>query len=110
MRKFIELVAIDLASERAVDEYNRMQASSSSHLRVVGEDDLEQPVTEAVEPAPAPQLVTHAITIYEDQIREFYPRKRGKEGTRIVLINGGSAWIVQETYDEVKAKLHGLNN
>ena len=62
---------------------------------IVGEatDDLEQ-VTEA----------TALVVINTEDVREFYPRRHGKQGTRIVYKNS-SGCPVADLYATVKARI-----
>lgn len=106
MKKSVELTAVNLELE---DEMSRPapQVSAGEQL-----DDLERPVAEAppaVTEVGEPESLYFPVTIYEDDIREFYPRKKGKTGTRIVYKNG-AARPVKETYAEVKDKFAALNN
>ena len=64
-------------------------------------DDLEQPVTPSVDTSP--------MMVNVDQVREFYPRKGGKPGTRIVFLNG-AGWPVTETFEQVSGLINGTNN
>lgn len=41
------------------------------------------------------------LTLEIDAIRTFYPRKNNKPGTRIVMKQGGVAYIVANTHDEI---------
>ena len=101
MPKFVELTAVDTAVER-----NRSSGFSFAG-RTIGEDDLEQPVAAAA--LPAPEGLYFPIAVFVDDVKEFYPRKGDKPGTRIVYKNG-AARPVKETYAEVKAAFASLNN
>lgn len=101
--KTIELTAIDLDLERA-QQYPNAPADTGEQL-----NDLEQPITEAAAPAAEPKSIFFPVTINPADVREFYPRKNGRTGTRIVYMNG-AARPVQETYAEVVAKFASLNN
>jgi hypothetical protein len=48
--------------------------------------------------------VTQPVMVAVDQIRNFYPRKPDRVGTRILFRNG-SALPVVELFDEVEQKL-----
>lgn len=98
----IELTAADWRSESA----SQGDASAGPALHVVGEDDLEREVVEEI-PQPAPQ--TFLVTINVDDIREFYPRKGSRPGTRIVFRNG-AARPVKESYADVRAKIAAARN
>lgn len=97
MPHLVELTAIDWRNE---------QQPAGPQLRVVGEDDLEQPTEEGeISAAAAPaQATTYPITVNIDDLREYYPRRRGRNGTRLVFKNGAGR-PVTETYDAVKAKI-----
>ncbi len=95
MPHLVELTAIDWRNENA---------PASPQLRVVGEDDLEQPVEEATPPAAQPQAETYPITVNLDDLREYYPRRRGKPGTRLVFKNGAGRPVVEE-YAVVKDRV-----
>lgn len=71
-------------------------------------DELERPVTATPAPA-APAQEGFPITINAEDVREFYPRKGGRTGTRIVYKNG-AARPVLEAYEEVVGKFASLNN
>lgn len=89
----IELTAVNWRNEPA--------PSDGPQLRVVGEDELEQPVEEEVTPS---QPETYPVTINVYDIREYYPRRRGRVGTRVVFKNG-AARPVTEAYADVRAKI-----
>jgi hypothetical protein len=122
MIKYIELTAIDtekenswMASQRQstigreleIDEANADDGDEEL-------DDLEQPMRAPVvsdaatqaAPTPTPGLVPAGVyfpvTIFLAEVREFYPRKGNRNGTRIVSPNG-AARLVKETYAEVSA-------
>jgi len=44
------------------------------------------------------------VRVNPTQVREFYPRKEGRVGTRIVLLNGAGL-PVQETFEQVEAAM-----
>jgi hypothetical protein len=77
------------------------------------EDDLERPIPQAEE-APAPDAdvdmsnppagVYEEILVFENDIREIYRRRGGRNGTRIVY-RSGAARPVKEGFDYVKALL-----
>lgn len=87
-------------------------AQSPSGARDLDFDDLEQPVMAAdtvatnqavaAAMANAPVGVYFPIAINAEDIREFYPRKGARSGTRIVLKNG-AARPVKELFTEVQA-------
>lgn len=105
--KTIELNAIDLDLERA--QMSPASAAAEQHDEQET-DDLENPVESAPAAAPAePPSIFFPITINPEDVREFYPRKRGRVGTRIVYKNG-AARPVKELYAEVVAKFASLNN
>jgi hypothetical protein len=72
------------------------------------EEDLEQPIAATpVAPAtedafPPPSGVYYPCAVNPDDVREFYPRKGARTGTRIVFKNG-AARPVRELFAEVKA-------
>lgn len=61
-----------------------------------GEDDQDD-VAQVTE-------VTQPVVIDAEQVRDFYPRKQGRVGTRILFRNG-SALAVTDSFDEVKSKV-----
>ena len=100
----VELTAVDWRREEEA-RAERGYTSVTDH-----EDDLERPMEHDFPPLlPAPEIQTFPVSIPLEAIREYYPRRPGRDGslrtgTRIVFLNG-SARPVQETYDEVKAKI-----
>ena len=101
--KTIDLTAIDLDIERDL-------SASTSSATAQQVDDLERPVPEENQaPATTPASMFYPVTINPADVREFYPRKGARTGTRIVYMNG-AARPVKETYAEVKAKFDSLNN
>lgn len=116
MSKFIELTAIDIRIEAGVLR-NQNQNSEGRELDLDDEemDDLERPVRSArpsnVVPLntalpsneDAPAGMYSLVAVFANDVREFYSRKDGKVGTRIVYCNG-SARIVKELYADVKTK------
>jgi hypothetical protein len=96
----IELTAVDWRNEPS-------PAQAQPQLRVV-ENDLEQEVEEEAthdfpgQPQPADN--TYPITVNLDDLREYYPRRRGRSGTRLVYKNGAGR-PVQESYTDVRAKI-----
>lgn len=64
-----------------------------------GEDDGLSNVTEFPR-----QEETTPVILDATQVRNFYPRKGGRPGTRILFRNG-SALPVTETFDEVEQKI-----
>jgi hypothetical protein len=99
MRASIELTAIDTDAERT--------AYANAAVAAQTTNDLEQPTTPT--PFTTPDSATFPVTVYVDEIREYYPRHGGKPGTRITYTNGAGR-PVRETYDEVKSKLTSLMN
>ena len=108
----VELTAIDTAVEARW--LTLQNAPPSDGALDFDEDDLELPVSgEPVAPAPLvssdpPEGMYSRIVVMPTDIREFYARKYGKAGTRIVYCNG-AARIVKEVYEEVKAKFEALS-
>lgn len=100
---FIELTAVDWRNEP------RAQEAPQPSLRIVGEDDLEQEVVTEVETPAPPPAETYPITINVDDIREYYPRRQGRNGTRITF-KGGAARPVTESYADVQAKIAAARN
>jgi hypothetical protein len=119
MAKFVELTAIDIRIEAGVLRSQNQGGGPELDLDDEEMDDLERPVRPArpgnVVPlntalpsvADAPEGMYSPVAVFSNDIREFYPRKDGKIGTRIVFING-SARIVKELYAEVKSKFEAL--
>lgn len=108
MSKSATLTAIDLEMEK--DHLRRLRTNISVGSRVLSEDDLEQPITEppaAPQPAPeVPEGVYYPIQVYQDDLREYYPRRPSRDGqirvgTRLIYRNG-AARPVKETFEEVK--------
>ena len=125
MNRFVELTAIDLDKEtRWLRELARQQAEASEGRAVnfrdvdFSEDDLERPIAQSEEaPAPdadtdlsnPPEGVYTSILVFENDIRELYPRRGDRQGTRIVY-RSGAARPVKESYAEVKAAFAALAN
>ena len=55
------------------------------------------------------QEQTCPVAIDPEQIREFYPRRYDRPGTRLVFRNGAGC-PVTETYEQVVATFNGLHN
>jgi len=100
--KTLEFTAIDLELED--------QQSRPAQAPEMQEDDLGRPIAPEPTAPTEPVSIYYPITVNPEEMREFYPRKKGKQGTRYVLKNGGAALILKETYDEVAAKFASLNN
>lgn len=47
------------------------------------------------------------MSIALDGIREFHPRTKGRDGTRIIM-KDKTIYVVQEHYDEVKSQIKGV--
>jgi hypothetical protein len=126
MKKSIELTAVDLDLERGFLAAQQRTAPSlyavpngdeddeAGDLADIGDELEQQPSAVVVAPAAttapvAPEGLYFPVTIYEDDVREFYQRKGGRSGTRIVYKNG-AARPVKESYAEVKAAFASLNN
>ena len=117
----VELTAIDLSKESAWLNALRRNAQPAAFREVeFSEDDLERPVTTGTEEeetvaAPAapldtsnpPEGVYSPIMVFENDLREYYPRRGERSGTRLVY-RSGAARPVKESYDEVKAKFAAL--
>lgn len=107
MTKFIELNAIDLVAERDAIErngqitYAPIPATQGERFENLDYDDLERPI-----PVTVPIYPTHVAV---EHIREFYGRKGGRVGTRIVFINS-AATVVKESVSDVLTALNRLNN
>lgn len=99
--KTLDFTAINLDLERAQQYPNAAPSEDSV-------DDLERPVAETA-PSDTAKSIFFPVTINPADVREFYPRKGDRVGTRIVYMNG-AARPVKETYAEVAAKFAGLNN
>lgn len=129
----VELTAVDIAKENAY--YQLMARARQNALAVAGgravdlneddfdEDDLEREINPdgepdedtdegaeagapAIEPSvPVPAGMYHPTLIFENDIREIYPRRhaQNRPGSRIVY-RSGAPRIVKETFEEVKAK------
>lgn len=107
-----ELTAIDLQKEqRWLEELRRSQSVNPARDVDFEEDDLERPIPEAQEaPAPdadadlsnPPEGVYSPILVFENDIREIYPRRGNRSGTRIVY-RSGAARPVKEAWEVVKA-------
>ena len=73
----------------------------------------EDDEAEATAPAVAldisnpPAGVYSPIMVFENDLREYYPRRGERSGTRLVY-RSGAARPVKETYEEVKAKFATL--
>lgn len=103
--KFVNLTAVNLQVERSQMEETITSAPATEII-----DDLELPITalRGGVATPAPELF-YPVSINIDFIRNYYPRKGDRPGTRIVYPNG-AAEIVKESYAEVKAAISSLNN
>lgn len=117
MNRAITLTAIDLDAEKEWLN-NLRRASQPAAFRNVefAEDDLERPIVEDDEaPAPAANLdlsnppngVYSEILVFENDIREIYPRRGDRTGTRIVY-RSGAARPVKESFADVKAKFSAI--
>lgn len=115
----IELTAIDTRIEAG---WLRSNNTTGRELDLEPDDgdydDLERPTTvtrasnvvplaSLPEAADAPAGMYSVVAVFPNDVREFYPRKDGKVGTRIVYCNG-AARIVKELYPEVKAKFESF--
>lgn len=84
-------------------------AQFSEPTEGVGEDDAIE------EQGAEPTLVRSGevewkpLTLEVDAIRTFYPRKGGKPGTRIVMKQGGVAYIVANDHDEIAHAVDAVN-
>lgn len=108
MRISIELTAIELDIERNWRQSLRQSFQMAG--RTIAEDDLEQPIQVTMPEPEIPEGMYFPVTVYDDEIREYYPRQKSERtGTRIVFKNG-SARPVKESYEEVKAKLRVASN
>lgn len=123
MNRPIELTAIDGKKETAWLNDLRRAAQPEGFREVdFDEDDLERPVNEDEESetpaAPATPLDTSSppagvyspIMVFENDLREIYPRKgdRAGMGSRIVYRSGANR-RVKESYEEIKAKFAAMN-
>ena len=82
-------------------DWRREEQQPAPQLRIV-EDDLENEV-ELAQPETTP-VTTFPIAINVADIREYYPRRNGKVGTRIVFKNG-AARPVMELFEEIHTKI-----
>lgn len=116
MNRFVDLTAINLSAE---SEWMRnLRSGSATAFRDIdfSEDDLEREMPQAEE-APAPDVdvdvsnppagVYTPIMVFENDVREIYPRRGNRVGTRIVYRNG-AARPVKESFAEVKAAFAAL--
>ena len=118
----VELTAIDLPKERDWLNAQRRNAQPAAFREVeFNEDDLERPMTTGAEDegddtpsteAPIdfsnpPSGVYSPIMVFENDLREYYPRRGERSGTRLVY-RSGAARPVKESYEEVKAKFAAL--
>lgn len=109
---YMTLTAVDIKKETAFIRAQQRAGDQNFRAVEIDEDDLEQPVdpdeADEVPAAPTPGLepagMYFPVTVFFSELREFYQRKGGKPGTRIVYRNG-AARIVKEVYSEVQAKL-----
>jgi hypothetical protein len=107
MPNFVTLTAVDDAREKTW--LHTLEAIANRALDL-DEDDLELPITNgtanpAIPPATeAPEGVYWPVDINPDDVREYYPRREGRSGTRIVYKNG-AARPVRESIAEVRAAL-----
>jgi hypothetical protein len=113
--KFVTLMAIDTRKE-ATFIRQQQAANNASYRNVeIDEDDLEQPTSRdpdeadeapAEETAPGlePAGLYFAVDVNAEDLREYYPRKGGKTGTRLVFKNG-AARIVKELMPDVREKI-----
>jgi hypothetical protein len=112
--KFVSLTAIDTRKEAAWIRSRQAANDSSVRLVEIEEDDLEQPASrdpdEADDAPDMPQDATPGlepaglyfpVDINIEDLREYYPRKAGKTGTRLVFRNG-AARPVKELYNDVR--------
>lgn len=113
--KFVPLTAIDTRKEATW--IRQQQAANNASFRNVeiDEDDLERPnardpdeadevSTEEVAPGLEPAGLYFLIDVNVEDLREYYPRKGGKTGTRMVFKNG-AARIVKELIADVRTKI-----
>ncbi len=126
--RFVQLTEINLNVERTwLNDLVRNTQPAGFREVEFNEDDLERPTGsdgDNDEPAPAeaspatvdtsnpPSNMLSPIAIFENDIREFYPRRGSiagvpRVGTRIVY-RSGAARPVKETYEEVKAMFAAL--
>lgn len=127
MTKMIQLTAIDSDREtswlrqigvnaaREADENSRDLDDDSDFT----DDELDRAParTAAPQPAPTRQVIADPATAPEgtyfpvmvnpEDLREFYPRRDGRTGTRLVYKNG-SARPVRETFADVVAALAAI--
>lgn len=113
MARFIELTGIDTRREREARENGRtIQYTTaiapalpdpSARFEGLDYDDLERPLPTTV------AVPIYPIQVAIEHVREFYARKGNAVGTRLVFING-SATIVKEGFEEVKAAFNRFNN
>lgn len=104
--KHIIVTAIDTQAENEAGDnaqitYAPMPRPGGAEFPSLDYDDLERPVPVTV--------YTYPKRINVASIREWYPRKNNKQGTRIVFANGSAA-IVKETFDEVTALIDSMYN
>lgn len=107
--KFVTFTRVQDAPQRPQLAQLAQTVHMSSDEDEGGEDDglvaesnvVPGPGADAVPAQPSPQLIALRL----DTIRNFYPRTKGRTGTRIILTDG-TAYPVQENFDEVLAKVN----
>lgn len=105
--KQVELTAVDTNIEtRFLAGLQQQQNVSQESALDFDTDDpdeagyAEAPTTPVSAEPPAGMYFP--VMVFDVDLREYYPRKEGREGTRLVYRNG-AARIVKETFAEVKA-------
>lgn len=101
MAKFITLKQI-------TEEVNAPEREPLDDAEVGGEDDGIQEVqsAEARFGRSGSHIDWKPNTVNVDAIRNFYPRKGGREGSR-VMMKSGVAYVVLDTHDEIMQKIQG---
>lgn len=98
----IEVMAVNTRMET---EWLRAQQGAAFRAVDFEEDDLEM-ATGQSEPVTAstgvPEGMYFKVTVFTNDVREFYARKDNRQGTRIVY-RSGAARPVKQSYDQVLA-------
>jgi hypothetical protein len=122
MNRSVELTAIVRSVETQwLNDLRRAQQPTNFRNVEFNEDDLERETDDDEEEIVAPSApldtsnpptgMTFPITVFENDLREYYGRRsdRAGMGTRLVYRSGQSR-VVRESYEEVKAKFAALGD
>jgi hypothetical protein len=99
----------DTRRPQAAPEVVETSPADDENERPEGEDDglgilPDAPTAQNTPVVPEVEELTTKIALDAGQIRTFYPRKGDRVGTRVIL-RGGTAYPVTETFEEVKAAI-----